>query len=164
VDILNISKTALGVVAFVLLLVLAGYSAKSSAESFIHLGVGKTLFNSDLKIGEIGYQYGNWEVQASLSEAGVTKRGWQEQVDTYSVSYLTTPGWGYAGAEPYFRFGVSHNSDSNLVGSINYRLGIGVNFNQVFRLEYVHHSSAGIHDPNTGIDYVALNYVMEAPW
>jgi len=161
---LKINKTALGVVTFVVLLILAGYSAKSGAQSFIHVGVGKTVVNSHLKVGEIGYQYGNWEAQVSLTEAGRTKRGDQEQVDTYSVSYLTTPGWGYVGVEPYFRIGASHNTDSNLVGNINYRLGMGVNFNQVFRLEYAHHSSAGINDPNTGMDYVLLNYAMEASW
>jgi hypothetical protein len=161
---MKINKTTLGVVAFIVILLLAGYSAKSMAQSLIHVGIGKTVINSHLKVGEVGYQYGNWEAQASLMAAGTTKRGEQNQVDTYSVSYLTTPGWGYEGVEPYFRLGASYNNDSNLVGNTNYRLGIGVNFNQVFRLEYVHHSSAGIHDPNTGIDYVALNYIMEAPW
>ena len=160
---MKFNKTALGVAGFIVLLIVMGYSAKANADSF-QIGIGKTVINSHLKVGEIGYQHGDWELQVSLMQDGGTKRGAQAQVETYSLSHITTPGWGYAGVEPYMRLGVSVNSGSNLVGNTNFRLGIGVDFNSVFRLEYVHHSSAGIHTPNTGIDYVALSYVMEAPW
>ena len=160
---MKFNKITLGVAGFIVLLILAGYSAKSFAGT-VNIGLGKTVINSHLKVGEIGYQHGDWELQASLMQDGGTKRGAQAQVETYSLSNITTPGWGYAGVQPYMRLGVSVNSGSNLVGNTNFRLGIGVDFNSVFRLEYVHHSSAGIHYPNTGLDYVTLSYVIPAPW
>jgi hypothetical protein len=160
---MKFNKTALGVGGFIILLIAAGYAANSRADT-VNIGVGKSVINSHLKVGEIGYEHKNWEVQASLMESGNTKNGNQKQLVLYSVSYITEPGWGYKGVEPYLRLGVSHNTGSKLVGANNFRLGIGVNFNEVFRLEYVHHSSAGIYKNNTGIDYVMLNYVMVAPW
>jgi len=158
---MNKNKVAVGV--FALVLIAAGYAMNARADS-VHIGLGKSLINSQLVVGEVGYERDGWEVQASLMESGNTKNGNQKQVSLYSVSYITEPGWGYKGVEPYLRLGVSHNTGSELVGNNNFRLGIGVNFNEVFRLEYVHHSSAGIYKNNTGIDYVMLNYIMVAPW
>ena len=146
-----------------MLLIAAGYAATARADT-VNVGLGKSILNSHSTVGEIGYERKGWEVQANLIGAGDTKNGQQDHLSIYSVSYITDPGWGYRGVEPYIRLGVSHNTGSKLIGSSNFRLGLGVNFNQVFRLEYVHHSSAGIHDPNTGLDYVALSYIMPAPW
>jgi hypothetical protein len=157
------NKTKLSVAAFVVILIAAGYSATSRADT-VYIGLGKSILNSSATVSEIGYERNGWEVQATLMGAGDTKNGHQDQMSIYSVSYITRPGWGYRGVEPYVRLGVSHNTGSTLIGTSNFRLGLGVEFNQVFRLEYVHHSSAGIHDPNTGLDYVALSYVMPAPW
>jgi hypothetical protein len=160
---MKFNKTALGVLSFIVVLILAGYSVKANSDE-LHLGLGKTFVNSTLAAGELGYEYNNWEVQATLMEDGDTKNGWQDQIQIYSVSYLTKPNWGAYGVHSYVRMGLSYNTGSNLVGSTNFRLGLGLDFNKVFRLEYVHHSSAGIHNPNTGIDYIALSYTMEAPW
>jgi hypothetical protein len=161
---MKINKTALGVVTFIILLILAGYSAKSNAQDYVHIGVGRSIINSDLKVGEIGYEFNNWEIQATLLEPGDTKNGFQNKLEMFSISYLTVPKWGYKGVEPYFRLGASYNTGSTLVGKTNFKLGIGLDFNRVFRLEYVHHSSSGIHNPNTGIDYVAVSFQMPAPW
>jgi hypothetical protein len=60
--------------------------------------------------------------------------------------------------------GLSYNDGSKLVGRTNFRLGLGLDFNEVLRVEYVHHSSADIHNPNRGIDYIMLNYTVQAPW
>lgn len=162
----KISKTAIGVGVFITLLIAAGYSMKSNADdhSNFHIGVGTTAINSDLKVGEIGYTHNNWDFEVSLTESGETKRGHQDQVAMYSVSYITEPGWGYVGIEPYFKLGVSYNSGHNLVGNTNFRLGIGLDFNEVWKLEYAHHSSAGIHDPNTGIDFVKISYQFDPFW
>jgi len=157
------NKTAFGVGGFIILLIAAGYAANSRADT-VNLGVGKSVINSHLKVGEIGYERNGWEVQATLMGAGDTKNGQQDQLSIYSVSYITEPGWGYKGVEPYVRLGISHNTGSTLIGSSNFRLGLGVEFSKVFRLEYVHHSSAGIHEPNTGLDYVALSYTVPTPW
>jgi len=157
------NKTKLAVAAFVVLLVAAGYAASARSDT-LTIGLGKSFVNSSSTVGEIGYQRNGWELQAALVGAGYTKNGQQSQLSVYSLSYITEPGWGYKGVEPYVRIGISHNTGSQLIGTSNFRLGLGVDFNQVVRLEYVHHSSAGIHKPNTGLDYVALSYIMPAPW
>lgn len=156
---MKLNKTVLGVVAFIILLLFTGYSAKSeSAENGARVSIGKTFINSTMKVGEIGYEYNNWEFSALLMEEGDTKNGFQDQLEIYSVSYLTKPQWGVYGVDPYFRLGISYNSGSELVGKSNFRLGIGADFHNVWRIEFSHHSSAGIHQTNTGIDMVTLTY------
>jgi hypothetical protein len=157
------NKTSIAVAVFIAILIAAGYAATARADT-VYIGLGKSIINSSAKLGEIGYERKGWELQASLMGEGDTKNGHQDKMSIYSVSYITRPGWGYKGVEPYVRLGVSHNTGSTLIGSSNFRLGLGVDFSKVFRLEYVHHSSAGVHDPNTGLDYVALSYMMPAPW
>jgi hypothetical protein len=155
----NLNKTTLGVIAFIIVLLLAGYSAKSDAEeNGVRVSIGKTIVNSELKVGELSYEYNDWEFSAALVEDGKTKNGFQEQVEIYTVSYLTKPGWGVYGIEPYVRIGASKNSGSKLIGPTNFRLGLGIDFQNVWRVEFNHHSSAGIHNPNTGLDYVTLTY------
>lgn len=145
-------KTALAVAVFVVLLLIAGCAR---AESGVRIGLGKSIVNAYGTVGEIGYEYNDWELSATLIG--------DEQTEVYSVSYLTRP-IDYKPAQPFLRLGVSYNSGSHLVGDSNFRLGVGVDFSDVWRLEYVHHSSAGIHKPNTGIDYVVMTYKMPAPW
>jgi hypothetical protein len=154
-------KTAILVAVFVIALIVAGYVR---ADDGARIGLGKSIINSDLKTAEIGYEWNSWEANATLSEAGKTKNDVQDQVETYSISYLTRIAAAPVWATPFLRLGVSYNSGSNLVGPTNFRLGVGVDFSDVWRVEYVHHSSAGIHKPNTGIDYVMLTYKMPAPW
>ena len=156
-DITDISKTLVG--GLILLLI-----ASNSCADTINIGVGKTVANSHLNTGEIGYESNGWEVQATLIEAGDTVYGAQSELKMYSVSYITEPEWSYKKLKPFFRLGVSYNSGSVLVGRSNFKIGVGFNFNKMFRLEYVHHSSANIHRPNLGIDYIALNYLIKAPW
>src|SRR5690554_2898570 len=156
---MKFNKTALGVITFIVVLILAGYSARSEADNGARIGVGKTLINSHLKVGEIGYEYNDWEISAAILEDGKTKNGIQsETMQIYSVSYLTKPKWGVYGVDPYFRLGVSYNDGSKLIGNSNFRLGVGLDFHDVWRVEFSHHSSAGIHNPNTGLDYITLTY------
>jgi hypothetical protein len=154
-------KTAILVAVFIIALIVAGYVR---ADDGARIGLGKSIINSDLKTAEIGYEWNSWEASATLSEAGKTKNDVQDQVETYSISYLTRIAAAPVWVTPFLRLGVSYNSGSNLVGPTNFRLGVGVDFSDVWRVEYVHHSSAGIHRPNTGIDYVMLTYKMPAPW
>ena len=155
-------KTAILVVLFIVILLIAGYAR---AEDGMRIGIGKAVINSHLKTAEIGYEYNSWEVNAALLESGDTKNGSQDKLGIFSASYLTRPqGWGVWGIDPYFRLGVGYNTGSNLVGRTNYRLGIGLDFHDVWRVEFSHHSSAGIHSPNTGIDYVTITYKAPAPW
>ena len=150
------NKTALAVIIFVILLLIAGYTR---AEDGARIGIGSSIVNSHLKTGEIGYEWNSWEVHYALQKAGDTKRGYQDQIHIYSVSYLTRPKpLQNKYASPFIRLGVSYNDDSPMVGDTNFRLGLGIDFSEVWRLEYSHHSSAGIHNPNTGLDYITLTY------
>lgn len=157
-------KTAYAVLAFIIVLILAGYSMKSNADEYVQVGIGQSVVNSHLKTGEVGYHINNWEFQATLQESGETDRGNQDLLDIYSVSYVTEPNWGVWGVDPYLRLGVSYNDGSPMVGDVNFRLGVGVDFHNVWRVEYSHHSSAGIHSPNTGIDYVTVSYLFDPFW
>lgn len=156
------NKTAIAVAAFIVLLIVAGYAR---GEDGTRISLGTTVINSHLKTGEIGYEWNSWEASATLLEAGDTKNGHQDQLAIGSLSYLTRPqGWDVWGVQPFLRLGVSYNNGSQLIGRTNYRLGLGLDFHDVWRVEFTHHSSAGIHDPNTGLDYVTLTYKAPAPW
>jgi len=155
-------KTAIVVLIFIILLVWAGYSR---ADDGFRFSIGQSVINSDLKTGELGYEVNNWEFNATLMEAGDTKNGHQGQLTIYSTSYLTRhEAFRTSWAQPFLRLGVSYNDGSELVGRTNFRLGVGVDFSDVWRLEYSHHSSAGIHQTNTGVDYVTGTYKVPMPW
>lgn len=155
-------KTAIIVVTFVVLLLIAGYVR---AEDGARISIGQSVINSDLKTGEIGYEWNGWEANAALVEAGRTKNGHQGTLAVYSVGYLTRPApLQNPYASPFLRLGVSYNDGSALIGRTNFRLGVGLDFADVWRLEFSHHSSSGIHDPNTGLDYVTITYKAPAPW
>lgn len=155
-------KTAILVVLFIIVLIAAGYAR---ADDGARIGIGQSVINSDLKTAEIAYEHNGWDVAATLMESGDTKNGYQDQLHILSVSYITRPqGWGPSWAQPYLRLGVSYNDGSELVGRSNFRLGVGVDFSDVWRVEFSHHSSAGIHSPNTGIDYLTLSYKVPPLW
>ena len=156
------NKTVIAVLLFIVLLVVAGYSR---ADDGLRVGVGKALFNSHMTAAEVGYEYNNWEASATIFGEGDTKRGEQNFTPFYSLSYLTRPeNFNASWAQPFLRLGVSYNDGSPLVGSTNFRLGIGADFSDVWRIEYIHYSSAGIHSPNTGVDAVLVSYLMPYPW
>jgi hypothetical protein len=157
----KLKKVTFIVVLFVIVLISIGYVR---ADDGVRIGIGKSVINSHLKTAEIGYEWNSWEASATLTEAGKTKNGRQDQLKIYSVSYLTRIAAAPAWATPFLRLGVSYNTGSNLIGPTNFRLGVGVDFSDVWRLEYVHHSSAGIHRPNTGFDYPMITYKAPAPW
>lgn len=127
-------------------------SGKAHAEPVVSLGT--TVFNSSSTTGEFSYLIpdSQWEVGVLAIGDGDTKRGHQSVHYGASASYLVEPvNW-----PVYFRIGVAYIEDENpLIGDTNFRLGIGHDF-RLFRLEMVHFSSAGIHDPNTGVDAIQL--------
>jgi hypothetical protein len=157
----NFKKVTFIVVLFVIVLISIGYVR---ADDGVRIGIGKSVINSHLKTAEIGYEWNSWEASATLMESGDTKNGRQDQLEMYSVSYLTRIAAAPVWANPFMRLGVSYNNGSNLVGPSNFRLGLGIDFSDVWRVEYAHHSSAGIHRPNTGVDYVTITYKAPAPW
>ena len=67
------NKTAFGVGGFIILLIAAGYAANSRADT-VNIGVGKSVINSHLKVGEIGYEHKNaWSFGPTITmDAGQT--------------------------------------------------------------------------------------------
>jgi len=98
------NKNKLAVALFIVLLIAAGYAATARADT-VNIGLGKSILNSHSTVGEIGYERKGWEVQATLMGAGDTENGQQDKLSIYSVSYITEPGRGYKGVEPYVRLG-----------------------------------------------------------
>lgn len=155
---MKIKPTMVAVIVFIVVLVFAAYNAR--AEDGARISLGYTAANSTLPIGEIGYEYKGWEVAASLIGVGDTKNGEQKEVPVYSLSYITRPNWSFLGGRNYYRLGVSYVNGSPLVGDTNFRLGVGLEY-KVFQVEYFHYSSAGIHQPNTGIDGIQLRFKID---
>jgi len=146
---LTTTKVAVGV--FLILLLLAANSAFAD----VRIALGQTAFNSTNTVGEIGYEWRDWEANVGLIGSGSTKNGHSDEVWTYSVSKLVRPDWKFLGGKNYYRIGVAYIDDSPLVGGTNFRLGVGLEY-KVFQIEYAHYSSAGIHETNTGIDAIML--------
>ncbi|WP_160153349.1 acyloxyacyl hydrolase [Microbulbifer sp. ALW1] len=146
-----------GVVALFLVILLCALVAER-ADARPVVSLGHTALNSHNTVGEIGWQFGTayqWEVAATAIGRGHTDRGPIDRNWAYSVSRRVQPGWSLLGAENYYRLGVAYVDGSPLVGDINYRLGVGLHWG-VVALEYLHYSSAGINDPNTGIDGIQI--------
>lgn len=146
-------KAALGVAVFVGLLLAAIYAMHADAQPRIALG--STFNKSDLTYGEVGYEWRGWEATVGQIGEGKTDYGGQGVADVYSLSYLVRPPWCIGGFCNYLRIGAAHVDESPLVGTTNYRLGIGLEHRHVM-LEYFHYSSAGIWENNGGIDGVVL--------
>ncbi|MBN50020.1 MAG: hypothetical protein CMN85_10800 [Spongiibacteraceae bacterium] len=150
-------KTAIAVGLFVLTIIAALYSMNSEAQPRVALG---TTFNkSSLTYGEVSYEWRSWEAALGRVGEGRTDQGNQSVVDVYSVSYLVRPAWCVGNFCSYFRLGVARVDTSPLVGSSNYRTGIGIEHRHI-AIEYFHISSAGIHSNNTGIDGIALRIYL----
>lgn len=157
-DKLNIKATVIGVLLFIAVLVAALLSEQSHAGPYI--GIGKAAFNSHMTTGEAGYRFeNNWDVQALLIGQGQTSNGYQAATGALSVSHVIWPGWYALGGDYFMRLGAAYVKDSRLVGPIDYRLGVGLNYD-VVELEVGHYSSGGIFETNTGIDIAATLRVL----
>lgn len=143
------NKTKIAVGIFLIVLLFSAYNAWADGS----VALGHTAFNSSSTVGEIGYEVNDWEFNAGLIGQGSTKNGDSGVVETFSISKLVKPGWSFLGGQNYYRIGVAYVNDSPLVGDTNFRLGVGLDYG-LFAVEYGHLSSAGIHDPNTGIDFI----------
>jgi len=152
-------ETVFAVILFIVAFLAGSYSDEARGQDLsATVGVGHSVINSHLKVGIVGLKYDRWELNARLMEAGDTKNSYQKQMETYSVSYITEPNIDFKGIQPYMRLGASYNTGSELVGNTNFMLGIGVDFHEIWALEFTHDSSAGIHQTNTGVDAVFLKY------
>lgn len=144
---LNLTRVL--VVSFIIILLFAAGNAWATDGAKIALG--HTAFNSHETVGEVGYEHANWEVNLGLIGAESDDK----TVLTYGVSKIVRPNWCVLGGCNYYRIGIAGIDDSPLVGPYNFRLGVGMNW-RVFSVEYFHYSSAGIYDPNRGIDGIIL--------
>jgi hypothetical protein len=152
---MKINFTKVAVVLFIIVLSWAAYDAR--ADDGFRFSLGYTVANSTLPFGSVSYEWKDMELDATLIGQGSTKRGDQDVVKVFSLSHIVRPSWTFLGATNYYRIGVSYQDGSPLVGSTNFRLGIGLEW-KVLQVEYVHYSSAGIHRPNSGIDGIQLRF------
>lgn len=153
---MKLSKTVYAVLAFIVLLVLATYSAHGAEPPSYdgpRIALGHSALNSKVTVGEVSYELRSWEFAATQLGEGWTKRGEQQEVGIFSLSRVVRPSWFFLGGRNYYRIGTAWVKGSPLVGDTNYRLGIGLEY-KLISFEYFHYSSAGIHRPNTGIDGV----------
>jgi hypothetical protein len=148
----------MGILAFIIVLILASQDAAADS---VTIALGRTVLNSDSTYAEVGYEVDNWEFTAGLIGAGQTKDGWQSTVLTSSVSRIVRPNWCFLGGCNYYRIGIMAVHGSPLVGPLNFRLGIGMDYG-VFKFEAGHTSSADLFETNTGLDYPFLK--LEYPW
>ena len=149
------------VAIFIIILITAAYDAHSAEDSSpdvnnqgVRISLGHTVFNSYDTYGNFGYEYKGFELAGSLQGTET-----DDVVKMGSFSYLTRPDWHFLGAQNYYRIGVAYVDGSDLVGSGNYKLGVGLQWD-VFAVEYFHYSSAGINSTNSGIDGVKIRYMI----
>lgn len=156
-----IKPTAWAVMAFIVTLILGVLSAiEAHAEPGFRFALGRTVANSSATMGEFGYEFrGGYELTGSAIGASDTTQGRQGEVQALSFSRLVRPDWHLASANIYMRLGVAYVDGAALIGDTNFRLGVGLEWSRVVQIEYVHWSSAGIHQPNTGIDGLMVRFV-----
>lgn len=141
---MKIKKTAIAVVIFLIVLLLAMCN-EANAEDGARVVLGKTMVNSSHTYGEFGYEYKSWEV--TIGQIGQE----DDPAEVFTLSRIVRPDWKLFGATNYYRLGFAYVDDSPLIGDTNFRLGFGLEW-ELVQLEYFHYSSAGLHDPNTGVD------------
>lgn len=133
------------ILVFIVVGLFALASARAKADTNISLG--QSIIKTELSTGEISTGLYDWEI-------GYQKIG--GDIDILSVSRVIRPDWCLSNICYYQRLGVAYIPNSTLVGNTNYRLGIGIDFNDLFAFEYFHYSSAGIHKINYGLDGIML--------
>lgn len=138
-------KTAIAVVIFLFVLLLAMCSERSEAADGARIALGKTAVNSSHTYGEFGYEWNQWEI--TIGQIGQE----EDPAEVFTLSRIVRPDWRILGATNFYRIGFAYVDDSPLIGDTNFRLGFGLEW-ELVQLEYFHYSSAGIHDPNTGVD------------
>lgn len=153
---MKFKPTMIAVIIFIIVALFAAYSEVQAEDGF-RISLGYTVANSTMPAGEFSYEYKGYELAAMQIGVGNTRNGPQKEVNVFSFSHIVRPEWYLFGARNYYRIGVSHVSGSPLVGDTNFRLGIGFEW-KIAQVEYFHFSSAGIHQPNTGIDGIALRF------
>ncbi|TVO57513.1 acyloxyacyl hydrolase [Denitromonas halophila] len=156
---MKIKWTRVAVAAFIVAIAYGAFLIKEAeAAPGIRVGLGRTVVNSSAPWGEFGYELPNgWEIAAAITGAGDTHNGPQGEVRALSFSRIVRPPWRVFGANNYLRLGVAYVDGSALIGDSNFRLGIGLEWS-VMQLEYFHYSSAGIHQPNTGVDGIQIRF------
>lgn len=149
----RITLTQVGVGIFIILLIasLTAVSNKANADE-IYFNLGRSTLGSEYTIPSVGYRFdNNWDISAGFFGDGETRKGSHTRSPWMSISYIVKPGWG-----GYFmRIGGAYTPNINLVGDVNFRLGIGWDFG-VWEIEAIHFSSAGTSSINTGIDGIGL--------
>jgi opacity protein-like surface antigen len=125
--------------------------------AFVGVGVTQGRVTEPLLL--VGYERNGW--QAEYSEQGNhsannNDRGTTTQV--FSVTRVFRPSVPANNWQPYTGIGVAYVRNSFFVGPSNTRLRLGLEYRGTFAIEWSHVSSAGVHRPNTGLDYVQARF------
>lgn len=150
-----------GVLVFIGLLFWGFSREADAAEHALTIGLGKgMLHENDSTTQQIGYEYNRrWYAKATLIDG----RGVIDRTYRYTVGRRVAfrPG---KTIDPYMRIGVGYFSvvpDELVNDHWVFDLGLGIDFNEIGRLEYSHNSTAGRSRPNTGVDMVLLTFYLK---
>lgn len=147
------------VLCFVATLIVA---RKAEASTGPYIEYNRTMINSALTMGGIGYRTNNnkWDIALQYIGEGDTKNGEQTAKPIISLSRIVNPPWSVLRGDYYMRLGLAHTPDNQLVGDTTYRLGIGLRWDFV-EAELGHISSGDLWKNNTGIDFVTLRFMLK---
>lgn len=151
-------KTALLVAVALLLTGTMMWSQYSKAETYI--GLGRSVFNSQLTVPELGYRFENYGVEVSGVGEGWTKKGQQTREFSISGYRIIDPIWCAGPACLKAAIGVAYTPNQLLVGDFNYMLEFFVAAPWGVELSIEHDSSAGLTGRNTGLDRVGLRFAF----
>lgn len=156
-----IVKTLISVAVFFVVIFASAYSPKSEALEFDPYIDGGFNFNySYLRTGGIGARFDDsWDVQLRATGEGSTKRGYQERRYNYSASRVFKTHYMFLGGEFRPGIGIVASSGMQLVGPINYRLRLILNYVWV-EFELAHDSSAKISKKNSGVDFFTFRLFL----
>ena len=151
---MNTTKSKL-ILAFITLITLLS-TTTSRAEIKTYIEYGRSIVNSHNAHGGIGFvsDITGWDIGVSLLGQGETQRGSQQPAYVYSISKIHPLG------KIKVRLGVAKARDVELIGDINYKLGVIFLSNKHGEFELTHLSSGGIFDPNTGYDAIVFRLIF----
>jgi len=151
----KVNKTVAGVIITLSIMWLAWISAEK-AEAQVYVELAKTVLNSDMTMHGIGYTQKNIGAAIEWTGSGETKRGKQGVEPMISVYYVTDPKWRILFGDFKTVIGYAYTPNQKLVGQSNFRLEFKLRYKGGIEFFARHYSSAGLWNPNTGIDSIGV--------
>jgi hypothetical protein len=154
------TKKQIAIVAGILGFILVTFFALK-AEAVPYVEINRSVINSNATVGGFGYRWDNrWDAGMHLVGHGETKKGYQEVTEMYSFTRVINPTWSLLGGAFYQRIGIVYAPDQTLIGTSNFKLGMGLRWDFA-EIEWQHVSSADIHETNRGLDFIGLRFMLD---